>query len=90
MFPNIKIFEKVISWYTLMAIIGILFCGWYIIKLCKKRKIDDNQIIIVLLIAAIGVFLGSHLLYGITNFNLIKIFVRNFYKINSFKLFKNI
>lgn len=87
MIPDIKIFDKIISWYSIMAIIGILFCGWYVIKLCKKRKIDDNQIIILLLIAAIGVLAGSHLLYGLTNFDLIVTFIRNFHKIDSFKLF---
>lgn len=87
MFPDIKIFNKIISWYSVMAILGILFCGWYIVKFCKKRKIDDNQIIIILLIAAVGVLVGSHVLYGLTNFDLIITFVKNFHKIDSFKLF---
>jgi len=87
MFPDIKIFDKVITWYSVMAIIGILVCGWYIIRFSKKRKIDDNQIIIILLISAIGVLVGSHILYGLTNIDLIIIFIKNFHKINSFKLF---
>lgn len=87
MFPDIKIFDKVISWYSIMALVGIFFCGWYIIRFCKKKNIDDNQIIIILLIAAIGVLVGSHILYGLTNFDLIITFIKNFHKINSFKLF---
>ena len=87
MFPDIKIFDKVITWYSIMAILGILVCGYYIIRLSKKKKIDDNQVIIILLIAAIGVLVGSHILYGLTNIDLIKIFIKKFYKIDSFKLF---
>ncbi|MBR6690961.1 MAG: prolipoprotein diacylglyceryl transferase [Bacilli bacterium] len=87
MFPDIKIFDKVISWYSIMAIIGIIVSGWYTIRVCKKKKIDDNQVIIILLIAAIGVLIGSHILYGLTKFDFLIKFIKNFHKIDSFKLF---
>lgn len=89
MFPDIKIFDKVISWYSVMALIGIFFCGWYVLRICKRKKIDDNEIIISLLISSIGVIVGSHLLYAITKMDLIVEFIKNISKISSFKVIFN-
>lgn len=87
MFSEINIFDKTITWYSIMVIIGILLSGWYIIKICRKEKIDDNQVLIILLISSIGVLIGGHLLYGLTNLDLIVILIKNFHKVNSISFF---
>lgn len=85
MFPSITIFNKEISMYAIMSLLGVLISGFYVIQVCKKRKIDDTKIVTMLVIACLGMFLGGHLLYGITQINLIKIFVTHLDKIKSFK-----
>ena len=69
MFPYFTLLGKQISMYTVMATIGILLCGYLACKITKKRGYDDNDMLVLLLISAIGVFFGGHILYGITNIN---------------------
>lgn len=66
MIENFDIFGKEVSAYQITAIIGIFVSGIYACRMVKKRQGDDNDMILFLLCAAGGVFLGSHLLYGIT------------------------
>lgn len=90
MFPYIELFNKKISLYTICALVGILISGYLICKNTRKRGHDDNDMITLLLISVIGVFLGGHLLYGITNINLIIKVITNFNKIGSFTDFLSI
>jgi phosphatidylglycerol:prolipoprotein diacylglycerol transferase len=60
-----------------MALCGIFAAGIYVCFLCKKKGHDDNDGILFLLIVAIGVFLGSHLLYAVVNFREIIALVNN-------------
>lgn len=86
MFPYFQIFGRTIYMYGIMAVIGILVAGYFICRQVKKRGLDDNDAIIFLLIVIGGVFIGSHILYAITN-------IDKFYlitKINSFETFKDI
>ena len=69
MFPYIDIFGKHISTYAIMALIGALISGYIACRMTKEKGYDDNNTIILLLISTIGVFLGGHILYGITNIN---------------------
>ena len=71
MIPNLVIFNKVISPYMIFTLIGIFTIGIYTAKVAKKYNIDDVDVIFTLLISSIGVLLGAHLLYGITNFEII-------------------
>ena len=87
MFPSITIFGKVISMYNIMIIIGIVFCLFYVIHICKKKNIDDNKIIKVLLFGFVGVFIGGHLLYALTRMDLIILFISKIDRVDSFKLF---
>ena len=75
MLPFIIIFGKKISTYMIMSLIGILISGAVACKLTKKRGYDDNEMIVLLLIAAIGVFFGGHILFGITNINKLYLFI---------------
>lgn len=75
MIPNITIFEKEFTPYIIMALIGIFTVGILACRKSRKYNIDDNDTICALLFIAIGVLVGSHLLYAITNIPLIiKIF----------------
>ncbi len=70
MFPYINIFGKVFTLYVIMAIIGMFFAGVFMCYLSRKRGLNDNDTIILLLFSSIGVLLGGHILYGITNIRL--------------------
>lgn len=75
MFPYIDIFGKHISTYAIMALIGALISGYIACRMTKEKGYDDNNTIILLLISTIGVFLGGHILYGITNINKLYLFI---------------
>ncbi len=89
MFPYIKVFNKIITSYTILVIIGILVVGFLCIKRCKKYNIDDNNMIVFLLITSIGMIIGGHLLYGIVNYKLIIDLISNINKITSFSMLLN-
>lgn len=89
MFPYIKIFNKTITSYTILVIIGILLVGFLCIRRCKKYNINDNNMIVFLLIASIGMIIGGHLLYGIVNYKLIIDLITNINKITSFSMLLN-
>ncbi|MBQ8494155.1 MAG: prolipoprotein diacylglyceryl transferase [Clostridia bacterium] len=67
MLPTITLFGKTIGTYVIMALIGGLLAGVYACRAAAKRGQDDNDIIVVLLFAALGCLLGGHLLYALTN-----------------------
>ncbi len=56
-----------LSSYALCAIAGIFTACPLGIHYYKKRTGDDISLILVFLFGAIGVFIGMHILYGITN-----------------------
>ena len=67
MFPNLVIFGKEISIYALFALVGIFAVLGYTQRLAKKRKSDDIHMLCLILWAFVGVFVGGHILYGLTN-----------------------
>ncbi len=67
MYPTLDIFGKTIGTYTLLALIGGLLAGFFAMRTAKKRGYDDNDMLVTLLIGAVGAMLGGHILYGITN-----------------------
>lgn len=67
MFPYIKVANKSISMYGIMALVGALLCIFYVIRVCKNEKRDDYKYINMLLFSVIGILIGGHILYGITN-----------------------
>ena len=68
--------------YGVMAVIGLLIAGYFVCHYIKKRKMDDNDAIVCMLIAAIGILIGSHILFAITN-------VDKWYLINTVHDFKS-
>jgi phosphatidylglycerol:prolipoprotein diacylglycerol transferase len=68
MFPYFRIFNRSIGMYQIMTLFGIFSIGIYSYWSAKSKKYNESEVIITLLIAAIGLFLGSHLLYGLVNY----------------------
>lgn len=67
MFPGFTVFGKFISSYSLCALAGIFTACPISIYWYKKRGGNDISMINVYLFGSIGVFLGMHILFGITN-----------------------
>lgn len=70
MFPYFVILGKRIGLYGMLACIGALAAGFLLYQLLKKRhaaSLDD--MILFLLFVGVGMLLGGHLLYGLTNFD---------------------
>lgn len=67
MFPYFTLFGKVIGSYALISIIGLIVCCIVTVRLGKKYKIELEDIILAAVAVGIGLILGGHILYGITN-----------------------
>ena len=67
MIPNINLFGKIITPYMVMALIGTFITSMFACHLTKKKNKDINDTIVLLLFSALGILIGGHLLYGITN-----------------------
>ena len=89
MLPLINIFGHDFSVYAICACVGILVALFMAMKTAKRLKVDDNDILSLGLFSAIGIFLGGHLLYALTNFHLIIEFFQKLDQINSFGLLLN-
>lgn len=67
MYPSITFIKTELSSYAVCTVIGLLVAGVIAVQFIKRRGINDNNYIISLLIGGVASLLGSHLLYGITN-----------------------
>lgn len=68
MLPSISVFGIDISTYSIMALMGLIFSALLVWRLSRKRSdISSVQIVNVPAISAMGVFLGAHIMYGITH-----------------------
>jgi len=90
MIPYITIFGKQITLYIIMSLIGAFVVGIFSCYLVKKKKKDENDMLVILLVAAIGLLVGGHLLYALTNIDVIIRLITNFDKLKSFKEFIDI
>lgn len=84
MIPNIELFGKIITPYMLLALTGVLVILFYTQRLGKRHGLDEIHILYMLLFSFIGVFVGGHLLYSITNLPLILYTFRNLHALDSF------
>lgn len=87
MYPYIHLFNKEITSYTIMALIGVLIVGFCCVRRCGKFGFDDNKMIIMLLFGLLGAFIGGHLLYGLINLPLLLKVINNWNQITSFSMF---
>ncbi len=67
MLPSIVLFGKEISYYQIFILIGIFAAGIFALKLSEKKNYKSYDILVFLLFTSIGVVIGGHILYGITN-----------------------
>lgn len=70
-----------------MTLLGIFSIGIYSYWAAKHRGYNEVDVIITLLVSAIGVFLGSHLLYAMVNYKQVINLIQNFNKNCSFSQF---
>ena len=67
MLGSFEFLGKEYGYYMIMALIGALTSGAFSYIMAKKQKLNEVKIVILLLFSVIGVLIGGHLLYGITN-----------------------
>lgn len=84
MFPYFEIFGKTHGTYTLISLVGLFVAGIFACCTAKKRGFDDNDMLVTLLVAAVGVLIGGHLLYGLVNFQQIIQLFRSLDEITGF------
>lgn len=85
MIPNFVLFGKVISVYMLTALAGILVILYFTYHEAQKNGLDEIHMLYMMLFSMIGVGIGGHILYGITNFNKIVWLIKNIGSIPSWK-----
>lgn len=71
MYPVIEIFGREIGTYGIMGVIGILVSAFVGARMAKRYGFSVDDIILLTLTAGAGLFVGGHLLYGLTNVPLI-------------------
>lgn len=71
MFPSFELFGKTIPTYGLSALVGMIVSGIFAEYAASRKGQRPFAMAEVLLISLIGVFLGSRILYAITNLHLI-------------------
>lgn len=74
MFPTFELFGKTIGTYMVTALLGVFAAGLFSCRAAKKRGHDENNMIVLLLVSCIGVLLGSHVLFALTNWNALLVF----------------
>ena len=80
MFPSFEFLGRTIGMYGVCAVIGLLTAGFVCAWLAKKRSITADDIILVLVCVGVGMFIGGHLLFGITNIKKIVYILSHTYK----------
>lgn len=80
MIGNFLIFGKEVSSYAVCAVIGALLTGTFAFIMSKKKGLDEVKMTFMLMFSVIGVFIGGHLLFGITNIDKMWLFgrIKNF------------
>ncbi len=83
MLGSFFLFGKEISWYMIAALIGGLGAGTFAYIKSMRKGLDEVRMVFLLLFAMIGIFVGGHIVYGITNIDKFWLFT----KIQSFDSF---
>lgn len=87
MIPNFVLFGKTISVYMITALVGFLVILYYTYRTAQKKRLDEIHMLYMILFSTIGVGIGGHLLYGITNLNQFVWLMRNLWNLPSWKTF---
>ena len=74
MISNFQILGRTFSAYLICALIGLFAAGGLALYIAKKKGLETLDLLVTLLWAALGAFLGSHLLYALVNYKYIALF----------------
>ncbi|MBQ3073856.1 MAG: prolipoprotein diacylglyceryl transferase [Ruminococcus sp.] len=66
MYPYIDLFGLEIPTYGLISIMGAVLAFFIGLFLAKKRSVNKDELLSVTLFGVLGMFIGAHLLYGLT------------------------
>ncbi len=67
MYPIISIFGRQVGSYALCTLIGLIVCTIFATKFAKKFKLYFEDIILIILVIMLGLIVGGHVLYFLTN-----------------------
>ncbi len=84
MIPNFEFLGRTVSPYMIAALLGIFSVMYVTKRLALKRGLDEIHTLYMTLWSFLGVFLGGHILYGITNVRYIIILLSDLSLISSF------
>ncbi len=85
MYPYVHILNKDVPTYGILALVGMLLMGVYVIKLLEKKGYDEVSLLMCLFSVALGSFLGAHIVYFFTRFNSFISLLKNITVLNSIK-----
>ncbi len=71
MFPSFEVFGKTIGMYGVMVVLGFGACVLMCMYLRKKKKLNSDSLLFVGISIAVGALIGGHIIFGITNINVI-------------------
>lgn len=80
MYPIIEIFGREFGTYSILAIFGMMLSFFVAFILAKRKGIEREDFIILCLFIVGGLFIGSHLIYGVTNIKHLIILFKNLSK----------
>ncbi|MBO4889548.1 MAG: prolipoprotein diacylglyceryl transferase [Lachnospiraceae bacterium] len=67
MFPTVSVFGHDIGSYSICAVIGMIVAAIYVYFAVRGRDdLDSVQLVNVAAVSGLGVFLGAHILFGVT------------------------
>ena len=87
MIPNFTFLGKTFSAYMFLTLAGVLvmlYFGW---RAAQTQGLDELHMLNLLLFSMIGVLVGSHMLYGITNLPLLLALVQGLGSFDSWQAF---
>lgn len=75
MFPTFEFMGKTIGVYGLCSIVGLIVAGAVMYNLIKKKGIYAQDVTLMAVAVAVGMFIGGHIVYGITQIpNIVDLF----------------
>lgn len=79
MFPSFELFGKEVSMYMICGVLGSVISGFIIYLLVRERNdLRKDQLLHIALAGFAGMFVGAHLLFGLTNLRKIIWVFQNF------------
>lgn len=87
MVPLLQIFDKTVSVYMILAVLGVLAAMFTMYRLAIRDKLDEIEMLWLVILSFLGSFIGGSLLYGLVNYRMIFALVRNWEQVDSLKTF---